>query len=507
MKTTTKTTTKKTTIRLLALSMMVLWCGVAFGGVGSSDVANTDWMDLVRRYTSADEVSFEGSKWDNLVSTYSGTKPVNALSEWWNSFGDERLTQLVEMAFRNNKNMAQSRAKVLEARAQVGVTMAEMSPKVDGGAAVTHSRASAHTTGAGSNTLYHIGMEASWELDFFGKKADDLRADKTALAEQEAALQSAWVSLSAEVARNYITLRTLQERLRIAEKNIEVQKDIYELVKSQYSAGLRDELSVQQAGYTLERTRSGVPSIVQSISETMNALTILTGEVPGSLNEFLSVGNNDVTVPQVDMTRLIGIPAESLRQRPDIREAEQKWLAQISRKKSAQKSYYPVISLLGSIGLESLSTGNFLDGDSHTFSIGPKITWPIFNSGAIRKNIRIQSAREEQYFAEYEASILKAVGEVRDALTANVQEAERNILLKRGLVAARSALDIARDKYIQGLIPFSEVLTAMQSVYSLEDDCTTSDGRKMMNLIALFKALGGGWEPFTRQQDSARPPK
>ena len=151
-----------------------------------------------------------------------------------------------------------------------------------------------------------------------------------------------------------------------------------------------------------------------------------------------------------------------------------------------------MISLLGSIGLESLSTGNFLEGGSHTFSIGPRITWPIFNSGAIRKDIRIQSAREEQYFAAYEASILKAVGEVRNALEANAQEAERNILLRRGLEAARSALDIARDKYIQGLIPFSEVLTAMQSVYTLEDDCTVSDGRKMMNVIALFKALGGG---------------
>ncbi|MBQ3653251.1 MAG: TolC family protein [Synergistaceae bacterium] len=498
-RTTTMTKTMKTTIRLAALCML-LCVGTSFGGVRSSDVVNTDWLDLVRRYTSADEVSYEGSKWDNLVSSYSGTKPVNPLAEWWGAFGDERLTQLVELAFTNNKDMAVARARVLEARAQVGVTLAGMSPKADGGGGVTHSRASEHTTGGGSSTLYRIGLDASWELDFFGKKAEDLRGDKIALAGQEASLQSVWVSLSAEVATNYINLRTLQERLRIAEKNIAVQKDIYELVKSQYSAGLRDELSVQQAGYTLERTRSGVPSIVQSISETMNALAVLTGEVPGSLNEFLSVGNDEVPLPQVDMTRLIGIPAEALRQRPDVRAAEMTWLAQSSRKKSAEKSYYPVISLLGSIGLESLSTGNFLEGGSHTFSIGPRITWPIFNSGAIRKDIRIQSAREEQYFAAYEASILKAVGEVRNALEANAQEAERNILLRRGLEAARSALDIARDKYIQGLIPFSEVLTAMQSVYSLEDDCTVSDGRKMMNVIALFKALGGGWEPFTRQK-------
>lgn len=494
---------------LILLAMLIVFSCPTFAlsGEKSSDTTNRDWLDLVRLYTSADEVSFEGSKWDNLIGTYSGKKPVNALSEWWSNFGDENLTRLIEMSFMNNKDMATSRAKVLEARAQLGVTMAGMSPKADGEALWTNSRASEHTTAAGSNNLYRIGMDASWELDFFGKKAEDLKADKRALDGQEASLQSAWVSLSAEVATNYINLRTLQERLRIAEKNIEVQKDIYELVKSQYNAGLRDELSVQQAEYTLERTKSAVPSLIQSISETMNALAILTGEIPGSLNEFLLAKNHEITIPQADMSKLVGIPAESLRQRPDIRAAEQTWLAQISRRKSAEKSYYPVISLAGSIGLESFSTGNWLEGSSQAYSIGPRITWPIFNSGAIRKNIRIQTAREEQYFAAFEKSILNAVSEVRNALTANAQEAERNIVLKRGLSSAQSALDIARDKYIQGLTPFSDVLAAMQAVYSLEDDCASSDGRKMMNLIALFKALGGGWEPFTRQQDSALPKK
>ena len=466
-----------------------------------ADTANKDWLELVRLYTSADEVSFEGSKWDNLVSTYTGTekKPMNALAEWWSSLGDESLTQLIEMSFRKNRDMVSARAKVLEARAQLGVTMAGMSPKADGNAAWTNSRASQNSSGAGSSNLYRIGMDASWELDLFGRKAEDLKASKASLEEQEALLQNVWVSLSAEVARNYITLRTLQERLKIAEKNIRVQQDMYDLVKSQYSAGLRDELSVQQTGYTLERTKSSVPSLLQSISETMNALAILTGEVPGSLNEMLSAKNYNAPVPQVEMSSLVGIPAESLRQRPDIRAAERAWTAQISRRKSAEKSYYPSINLLGSIGLESLSTGNLFEGLSYAFSVGPSITWPIFNSGAIRKNIRIQTAREEQYFAAFEASILKAVSEVRDALTANVQEAERNIALKRGLSSARSALDIARDKYLQGLTPFNDVLTAMQSVYSLEDDCAVSDGTKMMNLIALFKALGGGWKPFTKK--------
>lgn len=506
----TMTNMTMTKIKRLILSAMLIAFACpacVYGGVRSSDLTNKDWLDLVRQYTSADEVSYEGSKWDNLVGEYSGQKPVNALAEWWSNFGDERLTQLIEMSFRHNKDLATSRARILEARAQVGVTMAGMSPKADGGGLWTNSRASDNYTRAGSNNLYHIGIDASWELDLFGRKADELRANKSALEGQEATLQNAWVSLSAEVATNYINLRTLQERLKIAERNIAVQQDVYELVRSLYGAGLRDELSVQQAGYTLERTKSAVPSIKQSISETMNVLAILTGQIPGSLNEMLSVRNNDASIPQADTSKLIGIPAEALRQRPDIRAAEQTWLAQISRRKSAEKGYYPTITLAGSIGLESLSTGNLFGAASQFFNMGPRITWPIFNGGSIRKNIRIQSAREEQYFSAYEASILKAVGEVRNALTANAQEAERNIVLKRGLSSAQSALEIARDKYIQGLVPFSEVLSAMQAVYSLEDDCTSSDGRKMMNLIALFKALGGGWEPFTQQEDIAFPPK
>lgn len=503
----TMTNTKMKMMKIKRLILSALMIAFIFPVCASGDETNRDWLDLVRRYTSADEVSFESSKWDTLVSVYSGHKPMNSLAEWWSNFGDDILTQLIEMSFRNNKDMAVSRARVLEARAQLGVTMSGMSPKADGVASWRNSRASDNADALGSSNLYHIGMNASWELDFFGKKAEDVKADKRALEGQEALLQSAWVSLSAEVATNYVTLRTLQERLKIAERNIEVQKDVYELVKSQYNAGLRDELSVQQAGYTLERTRSAVPSIMQSISETMNALAILTGEIPGSLNEMLSDKNHTVSIPQADISKLVGIPAESLRQRPDIKAAEQTWLAQISRRKSAEKSYYPVISLTGSIGLESLSTGNLFEAGSQLYSIVPRITWPIFNSGTIRKNIRIQTAREEQYLAAFEASILKAVSEVRNALTANVQEAERNITLKRGLSSAQSALDIAKDKYIQGLIPFNDVLSAMQAVYSLEDDCTSSDGRRMMNLIALFKALGGGWEPFTQVNDSALPPK
>ena len=503
MKTTMKNMmmmTMKTMIKRLILPVMLVILSVPACVFGSelADAAKQDWLNLVRRYTSADEVNFEGTKWDKLVSTYSGKKPVNALAEWWSNFGDERLTQLIEMSFAQNRDMVSSRAKVLEARAQLGVTMSGMSPKADGGAVWTNSRGSDNAGGAGSTNLYRVGMDASWELDFFGKKAEELKAYKASLEEQEAALQSAWVSLSAEVAANYITLRTLQERLRIAEKNIAVQKDIYELVKSQYDAGLRDELSVQQAEYTLERTKSSVPSLVQSISETMNALAILTGEIPGSLNEILSAGNDSTLIPQADVSSLVGIPAEALRQRPDIRAAERAWYAQVSRRKSAEKSYYPAISLIGSIGLESLSSSNLLEAGSQAFSIGPRITWPIFNSGAIRKNIRVQSAREEQYLAAFESVILQAVSEVRNSLTANAQEAERNIILKNGLKSARSALDIARDKYVQGLVPFNDVLTAMQAVYSLEDDCAASDGRKMMNLTALFKALGGGWQPFTQ---------
>ena len=476
----------KTMIKILCALILVLSANMA-----SAD----DWLELVQKYTSADKINFTPSKWDALINESSGRKDKNmsVLAQWWDTFNDDILTELISRAFANNKDIQSSRAKVEEARAQLGVTMSDLSPQVDGTGTWTHSEPSKNIMSAGSSNAYHIGFDASWELDLWGKKHDKVKASKADYEAQYASLHSAWVSLSAEVAQNYITLRTLQEQIKIAENNINVQQDILNLTQSQFDAGLKDELAVKQSKYTLESTKSRLPSLRQQIEERMNSLAILTGEVPGSLSGLL---NRNASFPEVDVNRLNGIPAETIRQRPDIIAAEQNLLAQRSRKKAAQKDYYPTIALTGSIGLDSLHSSTLFEGHSIGSTFLPRISWPIFHGSQIRKNIKVQSAREEQLLAAYEKTVLNAVSEVRNALTSNVQEEIRYQSLESALNSAREALEVARDKYEQGLSDFNNVLSAMQTMYSLENDLASSSGQRMINLITLFKALGGGWQPM-----------
>ena len=482
----------KTTISLLCTGLLLL-SSVNSGAAERSRLSKRSWLDLVNDYTSADKVQYEPDRWEQLTAKYTGGHHTNILAEWWSTFNDETLTKLIDMAFEHNPDLNAARSRVLQARAQLGVTMAGKSPRVDGRVYMTDADTSKNNPMAGGGASYHTydaAFSASWELDFFGKKQDLINAGKSALEAEYANLHHAWVLLSAETASEYITLRTLQKQIEAAEKNIAAQSEMLEIVESMFKAGLRDELAVQQTRYSLESMKAAVPQLRQSAEAVMNSLAVLTGEVPGSLTELL--GKNG-ELPDVDVMMMAGIPAETIRQRPDIAAAEKNFEAQVSRRKSAQKEYYPTISLTGSIGLESLSTGTLLKGSCYFFNLVPSVNIPIFRAGEIRKNIRVQNELEEQALSALEKTILNAAAEVRNALEANVQEAARNEHLKEGLAAAQMALETARNKYFNGLSDFSSVLSAMQSVYSLENSLAASRGQMMNNLIALFKALGGGW--------------
>lgn len=479
----------KTTNRFLACVLAVSLCACAEGSE-LTDTANHDWLDLVRLYTSADSLNDaeDSYRWHKLVQGSSARRD-SFLAEWWQAFGDDTLTQLITQAFESNRDLRTARAKVLEARARLGVSAADLRPKAAGNAQYTQGRNS-DIEDMRSYNKYELGIDTSWELDFFGKNKHALDSAKANLESEHAALNSAWVSLSAEVAMNYINLRIFQHRLESLRHNAEIQSEILALLESQYNAGLKDSSAVQQERYTLETTRAEIPQVEQSIQKTMNALAVLTGEIPGSLNEKLSEVK---AIPKAEDSRLIGIPAETIRQRPDILEAERRLAAQTSARKSAQKELYPSVSLIGSIGLESLSSGNLFSSGAYGFMIGPKITWPIFDGGAIRKNIQEQFAVEEQLAAELEGVILRAVGEVRNALSANAQEIERNARLRAGLRAASEALEIARNRYERGIAGFGELLSAQKALSDAESECIASDGQKVINLVMLFKSLGGGW--------------
>ena len=416
------------------------------------------------------------------------------LASWWDAFGDPQMTALVKRSLENNRTLATARARVTEARASLGVSRAALLPWLGSTDFWNNGRTPVEAGGSGNGgSLYKLGLDASWEIDVFGGQRAKVEAQRATLEAQYAALYSAWTSLASEVAMNYISLRTLQERLAIARYNLSLQQNTVDIQQSKVDSGLSDSLALKQAQYTMEQTKAGIPSIESSIEQTMNALAILVGEVPGTLAEKLAAKQ---PIPKISDTRFLGIPANAIRQRPDIRQAERLLVAQLARKKSAQADLWPKFYLTGSIGTEAGNWGSLFGGPAKLYSFMPQISWPIFHAGAIRSNIKAQGAIAEQLLASYEQTVLSAVGEVRDSLSSNVKEYERSESLRRGVEAAQAALDVANDKYANGLVDFTNVINAQRSLTSLSEEYVISQGQISANAVALFKALGGGWQPM-----------
>jgi NodT family efflux transporter outer membrane factor (OMF) lipoprotein len=452
------------------------------------NVDTEDWAAMSAKYPNP----YASPDLAGLNGLSAGQSP-ESFAGWWNVLEDDTLTQLISWSLHNNRNMAAARSKIMESRASLGISRAALLPWLDSVNSWTRTESSENSVNAGQTAeISRLGIDSSWEIDIFGGRHQDISAGAASLEADYAALNDAWVTLSAEVAINYVSLRVLQERLHITERSSAMQAETLELLQSRYDAGLIDSLALDQARYTLEQTKAGIPSIKANIGQTMNALSLLVGALPGSMENMLS---GRKPMPRVDGVNLSGIPADILRRRPDIRAAELRITAQEARKKSAEADLLPKFYLLGSIGLESLSGGSLFSSDSFGLSFGPKITLPIFHGSAIKNNINVQAERKEQLTASYEQTVLGAVAEVRNALASDTQEKERNKSIERGIDAARNALDVANDKYKNGLTDFVSVIDAQRALLSLEEQFVISEGQMVTNIIQIFKALGGRWAP------------
>lgn len=464
-------------------------------------------LSAARENTLPKDLELELGKWADLAKRYPmpyfaspevpDAPAPEVLARWWDFLGDDTLTKLILLSLENNRDIRTARSKFAEARAALGISKSAVLPWIDGSGSFTNLKSGENANLSGQQVgpvdLYKLGIDASWEIDFSGAQALKIEASAADLQAQYGALHSAWVSLSSEVALNYLSLRTLQKRLLVAKKNLSLQLETVELLQSKYDSGLADQLDLSQAKYTMEQTKSTIPPIRAGMEEAMNRLAILVGDVPGSLSEDLSE-YRPLPGPEID---LVGIPADFLRQRPDIFMAERQLTAQMARKDAAKKDFIPKLLLFGSIGLESYGSASGLSiSDGGLYSIGPQISWPIFHGGAIRKNIQVQTERQEQALAAYEQTVLDAVAEVRNALTAETQERERNESLQRGVTAATTAMEVAEDQYNHGLKDFNNVIIAQSALLRLEEQLAISDGQMLSNLIQIFKALGGGWAPM-----------
>ncbi len=423
-----------------------------------------------------------------------------ALARWWTVLNDPILVDLETEAVSGNLDLKAAYARVREARGLRGISRAGLFPYLDASASASKFRLSENSnTGSGSE-LYAVGFDAGWEMDIFGGVRREVEAADADLAARRESLHDVLVSLTAEVALNYLEVRTFQVRLVMANENLKDQQQTYDLNKSRYEAGLIGELPMQQSLYNLESTRSQVPLLEIGQAAAMNRLAVLLGEKPGSLKERLT---KVAPVPVVPVTVAIGVPAEALRRRPDIRRAERELAAQTARIGVATSDLYPKFRLDGSIGLESMQLGNLPEWASRVFRVGPAATWHIFDAGAIRSNIEVQNARQEQALIRYQATVLRALEETENSLVAFVKEQDHYHALTRATEAAAAANRTAQDRYQAGLIDFSNVLDAQRSLLSFRDELARSSGALSANLVQIYKALGGGWVPEEENSEQA----
>lgn len=443
-------------------------------------------------------------KWNSQLK--SGLKSDGSTSEtlakWWETFNDSELTSLIKRAEKGNLDLKKAKARIRQSRAQRNTAAADLFPSLNFSGSDTYSRTK-ETPPLGETTdkytddfsnVYSAGFDSTWEIDIFGGVRRSIEASEADYQSTQESLRDTLVSLTAEVALNYIDVRTYQSRILTIEKNLEAQSETYQLTKWRHQAGLTDELSVEQAKSTLESIRSQLPDLNTGLEKAMNRIAVLLGEQPGKIHEELKQNGN---IPAAPETIAVGVPADIIRRRPDIRKAERDLAAQTARVGEATADLYPKLSLNGSIGVEALSYSSLgskiTKFNNYGISGGPQISWAVFKGGAIRQNIKAQDALQEQSLITYEAAILSALEDVENALISYSNEQEKIGLLNNAVEATEKSLELAKQEYSSGLTDFSNVLDSQRSLLSLQDQLNQSNGTIASDLVRLYKALGGGW--------------
>jgi NodT family efflux transporter outer membrane factor (OMF) lipoprotein len=431
-----------------------------------------------------------GPDYEPPESPVIGDAQFETPADWWASLGDPMLTELVAEALTNSPDAKSAVAAVRAARAQLGAVRSSLGPQVDARGSFSRSEPSESVPMSIDGDLYSAGFDAAWELDIFGGVRRANEAAKAYLQGQDALRADVDVSLAAETAQAYVQLRGAQQLLFVATKNLELQQETFDLLQSKFDSGLINELVLQQARANLESTRAAVPQSATAVERSLNALAVLTGNMPGSLHERLSDLRN---IPVATLENVTGIPADLLRRRPDVRVAERKLAEQTARIGIAKSDYFPKLTLNGSIGVEALTFSGLGESGNDSSSFGPSVRWAIFRSGQIRNNIKAKTALQEQALAGYEKSVLSAVQETRDALTAFRNEQLRLDALTAATGAARIAVELSANRYENGLEPFDTVLDSQRVQLQLEEQQVRSQSESTLSLIRLYKALGGGW--------------
>ena len=418
------------------------------------------------------------------------------MREWWNALDDPVLTALVESAVTNNVSFRMAYERLEASYWEMVGARSPFMPQVSGDGSFRRkesgrNNASRWSAGTGLHQdVYSLGLGLGWDIDVSG---GNMRALEAAVAQTQAAehdLDGAWSALTAEVAGRYIELRTTQQRIEVARTNLVLQTETYDILKSRFDSGIGDELAVNQSKYVVDQTHATIPPLLAREEALKNALAILVGGMPGSLHPLLAECPRRDWL--VEPSRLDGTPLDLIRRRPDVRAAERRLAAQTARIGVAKSLWFPKLSIVGSLGFESLKGGRLLERGSLYGSLGPSVSWPIFQGGRIASAIRAEESRTREACLAYELAVENAYREVRDAYAAYTQEHHRYESLKGAVRAAQDAVSIANDLYKNGLRDFTAVIDAQRSLLSLAEALVISRGEITQDLIALCKALGGG---------------
>lgn len=427
-------------------------------------------------------------------------------SQWWRAFNDPTFDKLIKLAYQQNLPLQITGLRILEARARLGIAIGRQFPQQQD---IFGSATKVGVSENGPNKAfldqdfsdYQVGFDAVWELDFWGKFRRDVQAAHASLIASEADYDDALVSLTAEVARTYTVIRTLEERIELTRENVKLQEEGLKIAESRFSNGVTTELDVTQALTLLESTRASIPTLQSGLRQAQNALSTLLGQPPGAIQTLLDGRNGIPTAPE---EVAISVPAELLRRRPDIRSAELSAAAQCARIGIAKADLYPAFSLFGEIGFQSSNDGgiqsnnahfdNLFDASSFFYSFGPQVQFPFFNYGRIENNIRVQDARFQQLIVNYKNTVLRAAQESEDALIGFLKAQETTAFTQNSVHAAQRSVEIALVQYREGAVDYQRVLDTQRALLQEEIRLTETRSSIATNLIALYKALGGGWE-------------
>ena len=427
----------------------------------------------------------------DLVKGMAQGKP--GLQTWWTVFGDPVLNELMEKAAEGNLNLELAYARIKEARGFLGITTGDRLPDLNALGTSVRQRIGEDFASPlidNPDNFVGLGFDSSWEIDFWGRIRRSIESAEAGVEASVENYRDALVILFSEIARNYVDMRTIQTRIRYAENNILSQKNTLKVTQDRLDAEISPALDVHQAELNLARTESVLPRFKSALVKTMNRIGVLTGQHPGTMRELLA---HSRPIPKVEEEVLVGIPSDLLRQRPDIRRAERELASQTALIGVAEADLYPRFTLFGEFGLEA--TSDLFHSDNRYYAFGPSFRWNLFSAGRVRSRIMVEDARAEQLLAAYEQTVLNALEEVENAMVSYAQEQDRRDMLIRSVDAAQKSVELVDQLYKLGLTDFQNLLDMEKSLFEQQDQLAESEGAMVQNLVALYKALGGGWSP------------